>query len=58
MIMGCYFLIPHLGVLAPAITAFVLNVFAMVVLAFYTHRQIHKSDVFIEPEKLSPDAYG
>ncbi|MEE9502024.1 MAG: oligosaccharide flippase family protein [Candidatus Aminicenantaceae bacterium] len=58
MIVGCYFLIPHLGVLAPAITAFVLNVFAVLVLAFYTHRQIHKADVFIEPEKLSLDASG
>jgi O-antigen/teichoic acid export membrane protein len=52
MVMGCYFLIPDLGVLAPAITAFVVNVFVMVFFAVYTFRQIHKIDVFIEPEKV------
>ncbi|MGB3862079.1 MAG: oligosaccharide flippase family protein, partial [Candidatus Aminicenantaceae bacterium] len=44
MIVGCYFLIPHLGVLAPALMALIVNVCAMSVLAVYTHRQIHRGE--------------
>jgi O-antigen/teichoic acid export membrane protein len=47
MFVGCYIFIPHLGVLAPAITAFFVNMFGMVFLSIYTIRHIHRSDVFI-----------
>jgi O-antigen/teichoic acid export membrane protein len=51
MFIGCYVFIPSLGVLAPAITAFVINVCSMVFLVIYTFHLIHKSDIFIEPKK-------
>jgi len=50
MVVSCYVFIPYLGVLAPAITAFVVNLCAMVFLAIYTIRHIHKSDTFVETE--------
>lgn len=52
MFIGCYALIPSLGVLAPAVTAFGVNVCSMAFLAVYTIRHIHESDVFIEPESV------
>jgi O-antigen/teichoic acid export membrane protein len=53
MFVGCYAFIPHLGVVAPAITAFVVNFCTMVFLTKYTIRHIHKTDVFIEPGDVS-----
>lgn len=53
MLVGCYAFIPYLGVLAPAITVFVVNLCAMVFLAIYTIHHIHKTDVFIEPDDVS-----
>jgi O-antigen/teichoic acid export membrane protein len=53
MFIGCYAFIPLKGVLAPAITAFVVNGCAMVYYAVYTIRHIHKIDVFIEPDDVS-----
>jgi len=50
MCVGCYVLIPHLGVLAPAITAFVVNMFGMVFLGIYTIRHIQRSDVLMASE--------
>ncbi len=53
MFIGCYAFIPSLGVLAPAKTAFVVNLCEMAFLAVYTIRLIHKTDVFIRPETVS-----
>jgi O-antigen/teichoic acid export membrane protein len=50
MVCGCYVLIPYLGVIAPAIIAFVTNVCTMVFIAIYVIRHINKTDVFIELE--------
>lgn len=49
MVVGCYVLIPHLGVLAPAITAFFVNLFEMAFLCVYSILHIHRADVFIAP---------
>ena len=51
MFVGCYAFIPSMGVLAPAITAFGVNMCSMVFLAIYTIYLINKSDVFIEPKR-------
>jgi O-antigen/teichoic acid export membrane protein len=53
MFVGCYAFIPHMGVIAPAIMAFVLNVCGMVFLAIYTIRHINRKDVFIESDDVS-----
>jgi O-antigen/teichoic acid export membrane protein len=53
MICGCYVLIPYWGVLAPAISAFVINICTMVFLAIYIIRHINKTDVFIELDGVS-----
>jgi lipopolysaccharide exporter len=53
MFVGCYLFIPYLGVLAPAITAFVVNMCAMVFLAIYTIRHIDKTDVFAEYDDVA-----
>jgi O-antigen/teichoic acid export membrane protein len=51
MFVGCYAFIPSIGVLAPAIIAFSINLCSMVFFAIYTIHLINKSDVFIEPER-------
>jgi lipopolysaccharide exporter len=53
MVIGCFAFIPSLGVLAPALTAFTVNLCSMVFLAFYTIHLIHKSDFFIDPKSDS-----
>ncbi len=53
MLVGCYAFIPKLGVLAPAITAFVINICSMVFLAIYTIRHIHRTEMFIETDGIS-----
>jgi lipopolysaccharide exporter len=56
MFVGCYTFIPYLGVIAPALTAFVVNVCVMIFLAIYAVRQIHKVDVFVESDDLFTQA--
>jgi O-antigen/teichoic acid export membrane protein len=51
MFVGCFAFIPSLGVLAPAITAFVVNVCSMGFLAIYTIYLIKKKEVFIESKR-------
>jgi O-antigen/teichoic acid export membrane protein len=53
MFTGCLVFIPYLGVLAPAITAFVVNGLAMAFLAIYAIRHIHKADLFIEADDVA-----
>lgn len=47
MIPGCYILIPLLGVLAPAILVFIVNIIGSLFLFIYVSKLIKKGDVWI-----------
>ncbi len=57
MFLGCYFLIPYLGMVAPAVTALVLNVCIFAFLYFYLSGCIKRKD-FAFREELVIEPYS
>ncbi len=56
MVSGCYFLIPFLGVLAPAVLSLVINIGALGFLILYVFRHVYKEELVFQEEiaKIAP----
>ncbi len=52
MFIGCYFLIPLLGVPAPAIMTFVVNVSVLCFLSIYVFKKIGEGNISFQEEKI------
>lgn len=52
MFIGCYLLIPLLGVLAPAILALIVNVIALSFFSMYVFKKIREGDISFQDEEI------
>jgi len=52
MVIGCYLLIPLIGVLAPAIMALVVNVSELCFLFIYVFKKIRGEDISFQNEEI------
>ncbi len=52
MIIGCYLLIPIIGILAPAILTLIVNVSVLGLLSMYVFKKIRKEDIFFQKEEI------
>ena len=52
MVIGCYLLIPLLGILAPAIMALVVNVSALSFFSIYVFKKIREKDISFQKEEI------
>ncbi len=58
MFIGCYFLIPLLGVLAPAIMALIVNVSVLCFLSIYVFKKIREGDISFQEEEIIGSDYS
>lgn len=52
MIFGCYFLIPFIGILAPAVLALILRVSTLVFLYTYVFKKIREGNISFQEEEI------